>query len=103
MIDEVLPKMKLLFASLDPDHQNMTCSTCHGPGAEDGSFKMPNPNLMRLLPDNNFEAHRRTSATITQFMTDRVSPDMAKLLGEPPYEPSTQKGFGCGGCHTLAP
>jgi hypothetical protein len=27
---------------------------------------------------------------------------MADLLGEQPYDPATQQGFGCLGCHTMA-
>jgi hypothetical protein len=32
-------------------------------------------------------------------MMERVEPEMATLLGLPPYDPNTHKGFGCGNCH----
>jgi hypothetical protein len=34
-------------------------------------------------------------------MMEKVLPEMSKTLNEPLYDPATQKGFGCVGCHEL--
>src|SRR4051812_11958538 len=42
----VLPAMKELFVGFDPKaFANFNCGTCHGPGVDDGSYKMPNPAI----------------------------------------------------------
>src|ERR1051326_4110926 len=39
----VMPKMKPLFQQFDPKgFEKFECETCHGKGAEDHTFKMPN-------------------------------------------------------------
>jgi hypothetical protein len=37
------------------------------------------------------------------FMMEKLTPTMAETLGESLYDPATQKGFGCGNCHTMVP
>ena len=52
MKETVLPEMKKLFVEFDAgEFGNMNCKTCHGAGAEDGSFEMPNPELPVLSMD----------------------------------------------------
>ena len=78
----------------------MNCKTCHGPGAEDKSFEMPNPDIMPLdfsKMDQLDEEHKK----VADWMHEVVVPKMADLLGEQPYDPATQQGFGCLGCHTM--
>src|ERR1043165_5443315 len=48
MKDVVLPKATELFSTQNPKYQSMTCETCHGDGATDGSFEMPNKKLPPL-------------------------------------------------------
>jgi hypothetical protein len=36
---------------------------------------------------------------VAKFMAEQVVPQMAKLLGEQPYNPETHQGFGCFDCH----
>ena len=36
-----------------------------------------------------------------KFMGEKVSPQMAALFGKKPYDPATNEGFGCGGCHKI--
>src|SRR5689334_5581635 len=44
----VFPTMKPLFAAFDPKKfGNMKCVTCHGSGALDDSYKMPNPKIWK--------------------------------------------------------
>jgi hypothetical protein len=38
---------------------------------------------------------------IMKFMGEQVVPAMATAMGEPPFDPATHKGFGCGGCHAV--
>src|SRR5436309_10892457 len=45
----VLPTMRKEFADFDSKHfAKINCKTCHGAGAEDDSYKMPNPDLPKL-------------------------------------------------------
>jgi hypothetical protein len=98
----VLPKMKETFSSFDPkEFEHVTCLTCHGNSAKDGSFKMPNPDLPKLNPEGSFKKHMDTKPEITKFMMSKVLPQMADLLGTQPYDPQTKIGFGCFGCHSI--
>jgi hypothetical protein len=81
--------------------REITCATCHGSGAELGEFDMPNPELPVLTmeaiqhPDDDHKA-------VVAFMAERVTPEMAQLLGRETWRPDAPDGFGCGGCHTFA-
>lgn len=102
----VMPKMKDLFATFNADrYANMNCKTCHGAGAADGSFKMPNPDLPKLpATPAGFQkiAKDPVKGKVMAFMKDQVLPTMAGLVGEQPYDPKTKAGFGCMECHTQA-
>ena len=102
MKSAVLPKMGALFR----DHDAKTfaepkCVLCHGGGVKDASFKMPNPELPKLdLSPAGMKHLQEKSPAMLDFMTTQVLPTMAQLVGEAPYDPKTQKGFGCLECHT---
>jgi len=99
----VLPKMKQTFSAFDAkEFEHMTCLTCHGAGAKDGSFKMPNPDLPKLSPEGGFKKHMDQKPEITKFMMSKVLPNMAELLNTQPYDANTHLGFGCFGCHAIA-
>lgn len=102
MKSTVLPKMKTEFAEYDSKRfGNINCGTCHGAGMKDGSFKMPNPKLPTVPNDMpGFEALGKAHPDAMKFMATKVVPDMAKMLGQDPYDPKTGKGFGCHECHT---
>ncbi len=102
MKSAVLPKMGGLFHDFDAKrYAEPKCVLCHGSGAKDGSFKMPNPELPKLdFSPAGFKAMHAKSAAMVEFMGKQVVPTMAQLQGEPPYDPKTQKGFGCLECHT---
>jgi hypothetical protein len=98
----VMPKMGAMFHEFDPKtFSEPRCGLCHGPGAKDLGFKMPNPTLPKLpsTPDGFKKVHDQ-KPEIFDFMAKHVEPTMASLLGEQPYDPTTQKGFGCFDCHT---
>lgn len=99
----VLPKMEAAFKGFDAaEFGEFNCATCHGDGAADHSFKMPNPGLPSLSMDEiqNPDADHKA---ITEFMMQTVKPEMAALLGEPEYSPENPEGFGCFECHTMEP
>ena len=106
MKDVVLPKAKEIFVAFDPKFQKMDCKTCHGDGADDGSFEMPNPKIASLP---NTEAafvawlgQDEDAARFTPFMASKVEPLMAELLHMSVFDPKTGAGeFGCSACHTL--
>lgn len=91
----VMAKMGPAFKGVDGKrYEEFTCATCHGVGARDHSFAMPNPQLPKLD-----KAAIEKNPEMTKFMKDVVVPAMAKAVGEEPYNPETKKGFGCGECH----
>ena len=100
----VAPKAKEMFLAFDSSrYANFSCVTCHGDGANDGSFKMPNPKLP-VLPHTpeGFKRLMDDKPTAMEFMSKQVKPTMAQLLGEPEFNPETKTGFGCMECHTMA-
>jgi hypothetical protein len=99
----VMPKMGGLFHDFDAKlFAEPKCGLCHGAGVKDGSFKMPNPDLPKLdVSPAGFKAMAAKHPKMVDFMEKQVEPTMAGLIGEPPYDPKTQQGFGCLGCHTM--
>jgi hypothetical protein len=102
MKSAVLPKMGALFHDFDATrYAEPKCVLCHGSAAKDGSFKMPNPELPKLdVSPAGFKAMSAKHAAVVEFMSKQVVVTTAQLLGEPPYDPKTKKGFGCLECHT---
>jgi hypothetical protein len=102
MKSAVMPKMHDLFAAFDATKfGDMKCKGCHGAGAADGSFKMPNADLPKLdaTPDG-FKKLAKSKAKMFDFMMKQVEPTMAGLVGEPVYDMKTNAGFVCFECHT---
>ncbi len=102
MKSTVMPKMGGLFHDFDAKkYAEPKCVLCHGAGVKDGSFKMPNPGLPKLeLSEAGFKKMKAKHPAMVEFMMTKVEETTAQLLGEQPYDPATQKGFGCLGCHT---
>ena len=100
----VLPTMKPAFQTYDAKaYKKFNCVTCHGDGATDGKFKMPNPKLPKLpgpTDQAGFMALHAKKPDAVKFMGTVVKPKMAELLGLPEWTPQTKTGFGCYECHT---
>jgi len=100
----VAPRMRQAFTAFNPDrYAKLSCVTCHGDSATDGSFKMPNPKLP-VLPNSSdgFKQLAMDKPAVMEFMKNEVKPKMAAMLGEQEWTPETKTGFGCGECHTTA-
>lgn len=106
MKDVVMPKAKEIFAAFDPKYQTMDCKTCHGDGADDGSFEMPNPKI-KPLPNTPevfmaWIGKDADAARYTEFMVSKVEPLMGNLLQMTVFDPKTKTGeLSCETCHTL--
>jgi len=53
------------------------------------------------LPDAHDADPER--ARIAAFMTEKVTPQMAELLGVKSFDPRTGQGFSCFNCHPAEP
>lgn len=94
MASDVLPAMQAAFADYDGERFGaITCATCHGAGVEDGTFSMPSQGLFPI-DFANFP-----TGPGADFMSTVVVPEMAELLDMEPFDPDTNEGFGCLGCH----
>jgi len=102
MKEGVMPKMGPLFHDYDAKtYDDPKCGLCHGAGAKDGTFTMPNPDLPKLPPtEAGFKVLAAKHPKVFGFMAKQVEPQMAALLGEPAYDMKTKQGFNCFGCHT---
>jgi cytochrome c553 len=102
----VLPELKQAFQSFDPKkYKTFTCVTCHGDGATDGKFKMPNAKLPKLPAPTDragFTALQEKKPDLVKFMGTVVAKKVAELVGLPEWSPQNPKGFGCYACHTSA-
>ncbi len=105
MNDVVMPQMKQTFVAFDAKFANMSCATCHGKGASDGSFAMPSADVAVLPSEEQFPEYVKDPehARWAQFMLEQVWPQMATLLKVRMFDPTTHtEGFSCANCHTVA-
>ncbi len=104
MFAVVTPKMKELFVGFDPKtFKDFGCKTCHGDGAVDKTFKMPNPGIAELpTTPEGFAELAKDKPEYMEFMGKQVKPQMAALLGIEELDPAAPKegAFGCYACHT---
>jgi len=101
----VVPEMQPMFAALDPKRfATFNCRTCHGPTFDDGTFDMPNPDLLRLPSTAaGMIPLVKTKGPWLEAMTKRIKPTMARLLGLQEFDPDHPQpdAFGCHGCHLM--
>ena len=102
MKDTVVPEMKALWVEAGLNVEHFGCKTCHGAGAENGSFKMPSDELPKLDATDGFADEKKEHPAVMQFMMEKVVLRMAAFVDEEPYDPATHQGFGCFECHTKA-
>jgi len=101
MKDAVLPAEAPLFREYDSKRfAEIKCRTCHGAGADDGTYRMPNPALPQVVPGEIY-AMEKTDPKVFRFMQDVLVPRTAALLGMPEWSHKTMSGFGCFRCHPI--
>lgn len=98
MKTKVMPAMTKVFQDYDAKaYANFSCKTCHG--------KDMKPKPVMALPELHVKDGKLAEADkkpeVAKFMGEKVVPAMAELFGKPPYDPKTNSGFGCGGCHKM--
>lgn len=99
MITKVVPNVGKVFKEHDPTrYEQFNCASCHGPQKNQD----PREVLPKLtLSNGGMEKLSSEQPDVMKFMAEKVVPEMAAAIGEQPYDPATQQGFGCGGCHTV--
>lgn len=94
----VVPKMGPLFQAFDAgEYKEFGCKTCHG----DPFNEHPPEFLPTLTIQGGKVLEDAEHPGIAKFMGEKVAPEMAAILGKQPYDPKTQEGFGCKGCHII--
>jgi cytochrome c553 len=102
MTTTVLPKARELFAAYEPArYVKFTCAYCHGAGARDGTYKMPNPDLPHIAgAAAGFGELATREHDVLKFMQSTLVPETAKLLNVPSFDMEKHVGFSCYQCHT---
>lgn len=104
MVSNVLPIAAEDFAHYDADRYSaVTCATCHGQNAAAVDYELPTTEIPALPTPGTPNWERMSQTPAFTFMHDVVTPTMATLVGEEPYNPATNSGFGCFECHTMRP
>jgi cytochrome c553 len=94
----IQPHMGKLFQDHDAKkYADFSCATCHGPNKEN-----PHKFLPKLkLSGDGFPKLMAEKPEMTKWMHEVVEPEMAKSMGQQPYDMKTNTGFGCKGCHAV--
>jgi hypothetical protein len=100
MMTKVVPNVGKVFKEFDgKKYAKFGCATCHGPGKKKEAPQKFLPKL--ALSNGGFEKLQKAKPDLVKFMSEKVLPEMAAALGEPPMDPKTHKGFSCNGCHAV--
>lgn len=93
----VVPSMTPVFQSANATrYSDFGCKTCHG-----ADFKNPHEYLPKLTVKDGKLTAFVEKPEIAKFMAEKVAPSMASAMGVSPWDPKTEKGFGCFGCHPM--
>jgi hypothetical protein len=77
----VLPRMQAVFQGHDPERfADFGCATCHGSGAANGDFHMPNEALPVLDAANFYKKPRKEHPDMVKLMWKQVEPAMGEAL-----------------------
>lgn len=99
MSQKVVPNLGKDFKEFDGKRfGTFNCATCHGPKKNEDPHKVL-PKL--TLSNGGFEKLSKKHPEMMKFMAEKVTPAMAGMMGEKPFDPATHQGFGCGGCHEV--
>lgn len=94
----VMPQMSTVFQAADAKrYADFGCKTCHGEKKQDPHVVLP---VLKLSGDG-YKKLSASKPAVMKFMSEQVTPAMATAMREKPWDPATQKGFGCGGCHKV--
>ena len=95
----VQPRMTQVFQAFDAKkYETFGCATCHGPTRVEDTHKA----IVKLrFSDDGFKQLSTEKPEVMKWMTEKVTPAMAEVMGEKPFDPVTKQGFGCAGCHTV--
>ena len=97
MKQNVVGPMSKVFQAKDATkYASFSCKTCHGPENKDPKEFLPHLKLQ----GGKMTAFAEAPET-AKFMATLVTPEMAKDMGQKPFDPQTHQGFGCNGCHTI--
>ena len=97
----VLPRMQPVFIGHDAERfADFSCATCHGTGAANGDFEIPNPNLPHLDAAGLYKKHRKESPDITKLMWKEVEPTFAEALAQT-YGLGYDAQVKCSTCHIV--
>jgi len=98
MAENVMPAMRPLFQNHDATrYAEFSCATCHGANAQEVNFAMPNG--VHPLTHADITATFQSQDPSATWMTQQVWPEMARVMGEAPFDPATGEGFSCMDCH----
>lgn len=99
MGSHVNPRMKTVFQEFDGEKfADFGCQTCHGSGASEGTFVMPNPDLPHLKEEGFFKEAREEHPDVVKFMWQDVESNLADAMGVT-YGPKGD--IACWSCHVV--
>lgn len=101
MKSTVYPVARALFTEYDPvKYADFNCASCHGAGAVDQTYKMPNPDLPKWPggPDA-FRKLAEKDPKMLRFMSTVLQHEMARLLSVKHFDMASHTGFSCFHCH----
>jgi hypothetical protein len=102
MVGKVHPVMRQIFQTMDAakyEGEKFECAPCHGDNAKAKMYKMPGDHLSVVPAYGTEDWKAMENSRIVKFMAQRVTPAMAQLVGEKPFDPATGQGYSCWSCH----
>lgn len=99
MTDAVSPRLEAVFQAFDAQRfGDFGCHTCHGSGADDGSYAMPSPDLPHLREAGYYKEHRKAQPEMIKFMWKEVEPNVAEAMG---LTHGHKGAINCETCHVI--